>query len=49
MAKVYASSCEKGLKLFTQVPAKLQAEVRAIVEADGYEILDDGRVVKVEE
>ena len=32
---------------FNQVPPRLQDEVRELLEADGYEILPDGRVVPV--
>jgi len=45
MARIYANSCEKGLKNFNQVPKKLQIQVREIIESDGYVILDDGTVV----
>lgn len=45
MARIYANSCEKGLKNFNQVPAKLQPEVKIIIEADGYIILENGNVV----
>lgn len=48
MAKIYARSCERDGKNFYTVPEKLQDDVRAIIEADGYEILEDGTVVKVE-
>lgn len=47
MAKVYASLCEKGVRNFFTVPANLQDQVRAIIEADGYQINDDGTVTKV--
>ena len=45
MARIYASSCEKDGKNFNTVPKRLQTEVRAIIETDGYVILDDGTVV----
>lgn len=44
MAKIYARLCEKGEKNFNDVPAKLQNQVRAIIEADGYVINEDGTV-----
>ncbi len=44
MAKIYAKSCELDGKNFNSVPARLKAEVRTIIEADGYVILDDGTV-----
>lgn len=47
MARIYATSCERG-KNFNTVPAKIQEQVRAIIEADGYMILEDGTVVKAE-
>lgn len=46
MAKVYARSCESDGRNFNTVPAKLQPQVRAIIEADGYVIEEDGTVVK---
>ena len=46
MAKVYARACESDGKNFFTVPKKLQAQVRAIIEADGYVIQEDGTVVK---
>lgn len=45
MAKIYATACEKDGKNFNTVPKALQAKVRALIEADGYVILEDGRVV----
>ena len=48
MARIYATACEKDGKNFNTVPAKLQSQVRALIEADGYEILQDGTVVKLE-
>lgn len=44
MAKIYVSLCEKGARNFNTVPAKLQAEVRAQIEADGFMINEDGTV-----
>lgn len=44
MVKIYVSLCEKGARNFNTVPAKLQAEVRAQIEADGYVINKDGTV-----
>lgn len=45
MVKIYVSLCEKGARNFNTVPAKLQADVRAQIEADGYQINLDGTVV----
>lgn len=47
MVKVYATSCERDGKNFFTVPKSLQAKVKTQIEADGYEVLDDGTVVKV--
>lgn len=44
--RIYVTSCERDGKNFFDVPAKLQDKVREIIEADGYEIQDDGTVVK---
>ena len=49
MAKIYARLCEKGEKNFYDVPTKLQSQVRAIIESDGYIINPDGTVTPVEE
>ena len=49
MAKIYARLAEKGEKNFYDVPAKLQNQVRAIIEADGYVINPDGTVTPAEE
>lgn len=46
MARIYATSCEKDGKNFNTVPKRLQAQVRDIIEADGYIINPDGTVVK---
>lgn len=46
MVKVYARSCESDGKNFNTVPKKLQPQVKAQIEADGYEILEDGTVVE---
>ena len=48
MARIYATSCEKDGKNFFTVPKSLQNKVRVIIEADGYEILEDGTVVPTE-
>ena len=48
MVKIYAKSCEKDGKNFYTVPARLLEQVRAQIESDGYEILQDGTVVKRE-
>lgn len=44
MARIYANKCEEG-KNFNTVPKKIANDVRAIIEADGYIILEDGSVV----
>ena len=44
MARIYARLAEKGEKNFNDVPAKLQVQVRAIIEEDGYVINPDGTV-----
>lgn len=49
MARIYATSCEKDGKNFFTVPRRLQDQVRSIIEADGYVILDDGTVVSAED
>ena len=49
MARIYATSCEKDGKNFFTVPTRLQNQVRAIIEADGYVIKEDGTVVPVED
>jgi len=46
MSRIYANLCEKGLRNFNTVPTELQAEVRALIEADGYIINADGTVTK---
>lgn len=51
VAKLWASRLEKNppdptYNNFNQVPAKLQDQVRAILEEDGYIIMPDGSVVK---
>ena len=48
MARIYATSCERDGKNFFDVPEKLQAEVREIIEADGYIINEDGTVTPAE-
>lgn len=47
MARIYATSCEIDGKNFLTVPPKKKAEVRAIIEAEGYTILEDGTVVRL--
>jgi len=42
--KLYAKKCEEGRNFYT-VPKKNQPNVRAIIEADGYVINEDGTVV----
>lgn len=49
MAKIYAKSCELDGKNFLTVPRRIQEQVRAIIEADGYVILEDGTVVPASE
>lgn len=46
MAKIYAKSCENDGKNFFTVPRRIQEQVRAIIEADGYVINEDGTVTK---
>lgn len=48
MARIYATSCEKDGKNFNTVPRRIQPQVRAIIEADGYVINEDGTVTKDE-
>lgn len=48
MARVYANLCEKGEKNFHNIPAKIQPQVRLLIEADGYVINPDGTVTKEE-
>lgn len=48
MARIYATSCERDGKNFFDVPARLRPQVKAIIEADGYIINDDGTVTKGE-
>jgi len=45
MVKVYARSCESDGKNFNDVPKSLQKKVKIQIEADGYQILEDGTVV----
>ena len=49
MVNVYAKSCEKDGKNFYTVPARLQEQVRAKIEADGYYIANDGKVFPLPE
>lgn len=49
MARIYATSCERDGKNFNDVPARLKPQVRAIIEADGYIINEDGTVTRVKE
>lgn len=49
MAKLWAKRLEnpnENFNNFNQVPKKLQSQVLKILNADGYEILEDGTVVK---
>lgn len=43
---LWAKKCERGEKNFHEVPAKLQDEVRAIIEGDGFIINEDGTVTE---
>lgn len=45
MARIYANKCEEGKNFYT-VPKKIQEEVRALIEADGYTIHEDGTVTR---
>lgn len=47
MARVYANLCEAGVRNFFTVPAKLRDQVRILIEADGYQINEDGTVTKI--
>lgn len=49
IAKLYADKCENRGLNFNSVPKSKQKEVKAIIEEDGYIILEDGSVVKAEE
>ena len=49
MIRVIATACEKDGKNFFTVNKTLQDKVRAIIEADGYVINEDGTVSKPEE
>lgn len=49
MAKIYANLCEKGVKNFNDVPAKLQDAVRMQIITDGYVINANGTVEKNKE
>ena len=49
MARIYANKCELEGKNFNTVPKKIANDVRALIEADGYVILEDGTVVPAEE
>lgn len=44
MAKIYAQSCMYDGKNFNTVPKRLQTQVRAIIEENGYVINEDGTV-----
>lgn len=49
MAKLWAKRLEnpnETFNNFNQVPKKLQAQVLEILTADGYEVEEDGMVVK---
>ena len=49
IAKLYADKCENRGLNFNSVPKSKQKEVQAIIIEDGYEIIKDGTVVKIEE
>lgn len=50
VARLWADRLENGkIDNFNKVPSKLQYAVRELLEEDGYEILDDGTVVPVNE
>jgi len=49
MARIYATSVERGEKNFYDVPKRLRPQVRKIIEDDGYIINEDGTVTKGEE
>lgn len=50
VARLWADRLESGkIDNFNKVPSKLQDDVRTLLEEDGYEILDDGTVVKKED
>lgn len=38
MAKIYATLIKKGLKRLEDVPEKIREEVRAILEAEGFQV-----------
>lgn len=47
VARLWADRLESGkIDNFNRVPSKLQNDVREILYEDGYDILDDGTVVK---
>lgn len=51
MSRIYANRMEREVNPinFDEVPAKLKAETKQLVEADGYIIDDEGWAKKVEE
>lgn len=50
VARLWADRLENGkIDNFNKVPSKLQDAVRELLEEDGYEILEDGTVVPVNE
>ena len=50
VARLWADRLESGkIDNFYRVPSKLQNDVREILYNDGYEILEDGTVVKRDE
>ena len=47
VARLWADRLESGkIDNFNRVPSKLRNEVRDMLDADGYMILDDGTVVE---
>lgn len=49
IVKIYAAACIKDGKNFNTVPDKIKDAVREEIEKEGYEILEDGTVVKKKE
>ena len=47
VARLWADRLESGkIDNFNKVPSKLKNEVLILLDQDGYEVLDDGTVVK---
>ncbi len=48
VARLWADRLESGkIDNFNKVPAKLQDAVRSLLEEDGYEIMEDGSVIPI--